>query len=388
LSFFKFSSIIFLVAKALTPKKSIFIMAGSRSHVRKRILAIILGLGVALAALEILLRLFPLPLPDRFFEAHADFGWFHIPGRAGLQAGPEFSVPIQINQNGLRGHEVAYQKPEGSFRILLLGDSFVEGLQVPLEETLAYQLETLLNSAENRFEVINAGVSRYSTANELLYFQHEGKRYDPDLVFLFFFRNDLEEALDQNFFRLENGELIEVNTGVRDIRNSEAVRGWLWDHLQMYRLSVVGGTLIKTLLTGESTFTNPINRVYARKLAPELEASWLLTEQLLLALSAEVENQDAIFILVGISDPASYKERGGSKYDLTQVNRHLGLIAMEAGIEYIDLYPYFLSQPSHPPESFFWPGDGHWNAKGHALTAEILAEAVDEVLSGKPNPVK
>src|SRR5207244_3784662 len=65
----------------------------------------------------------------------------------------------------------------------------VEAMHVPLDVSFARLLEQHLNTggAEQRVEVVSAGVSGYGTASELLYFEREGKRYQPDLVVLAFY---------------------------------------------------------------------------------------------------------------------------------------------------------------------------------------------------------
>ncbi len=96
-----------------------------------------------------------------------------------------------------------HDKPPDTFRILLLGDSYVEGLRVPLERTFGKVLEAELNAgapAGQRYEVVNAGVSGWGTDQQLLWLRNEGVKYQPDLVLLSFFPgNDFQnvsEALE------------------------------------------------------------------------------------------------------------------------------------------------------------------------------------------------
>ena len=46
-----------------------------------------------------------------------------------------------FNAHGFRDYERTYQKPEDTFRILILGDSYTEALQVSLEKTFSAFLE-------------------------------------------------------------------------------------------------------------------------------------------------------------------------------------------------------------------------------------------------------
>jgi len=51
----------------------------------------------------------------------------------------------RYNSHGFRDYERSYEKPQGVYRIVVLGDSYIEGLQVELEKTFTAQLEKMLN---------------------------------------------------------------------------------------------------------------------------------------------------------------------------------------------------------------------------------------------------
>jgi hypothetical protein len=96
-------------------------------------------------------------------------------------------ITVDINSHGLRGPEVDYQKPSGTFRILNLGDSVAMGWGVSEAASYGRQLEVSLNAvagSERRYEVINAGVPGWNPENELAYLQTEGFKYHPDLIVL------------------------------------------------------------------------------------------------------------------------------------------------------------------------------------------------------------
>jgi len=79
------------------------------------------------------------------------------------------SYNLKVNSKGLRDYEYDYHKPDNTYRILILGDSFAFGHGVELDETFPKILEKKLNKRANdiKYRVINAGVPSYATADEL-----------------------------------------------------------------------------------------------------------------------------------------------------------------------------------------------------------------------------
>jgi lysophospholipase L1-like esterase len=101
---------------------------------------------------------------------------------------------IRINSTGFRDKERRCAKDKGLFRILCLGDSSTFGVRVLLSETYHSQLEEALNersgSAGRKFEVMNAGVDGYTSAQGLAFYKYKGTRYHPDMVTFYFGIND------------------------------------------------------------------------------------------------------------------------------------------------------------------------------------------------------
>jgi hypothetical protein len=103
---------------------------------------------------------------------------------------------VQISSQGLRDREFSLDKPPGTYRIMLLGDSTTFGWGVAQDETSAKILERQLNSMHipgyDRFEVMNTGVGNYDTVQEVTYYKTQGRQFHPDLVVLMYFINDPE----------------------------------------------------------------------------------------------------------------------------------------------------------------------------------------------------
>jgi lysophospholipase L1-like esterase len=112
---------------------------------------------------------------------------------------PDWGTTVHTNALGMRGPAVARAKPEGVVRIAAVGDSFTFGLGVADDQTFPSHLQTLLEGAlgSGRCEVLNFGVSGYSSAEEALVVRDKALAFDPDLILLCYVLNDPEVHSDQ-----------------------------------------------------------------------------------------------------------------------------------------------------------------------------------------------
>jgi len=109
------------------------------------------------------------------------------------------------NNRGFRNYvDYEYKKPANTIRILSLGDSNTQGYEVRQEYTFSSIVEKYLLKEDYKVEVLNAGVSGFSTAEELIFLENEGIKYDPDVVLLGFYRNDLEDNIKAGLFKVDN----------------------------------------------------------------------------------------------------------------------------------------------------------------------------------------
>src|SRR5262245_11904308 len=74
-------------------------------------------------------------------------------------------ILVVLDELGNRGSGHPKERREGKYRILVVGDSFTEGVQVSESDVFTAQLE----NADPHLEVINAGVGGYGTVQEYLY---------------------------------------------------------------------------------------------------------------------------------------------------------------------------------------------------------------------------
>ncbi|MEM7200798.1 MAG: SGNH/GDSL hydrolase family protein [Planctomycetota bacterium] len=153
---------------------------------------VLLLLGAATAALgvgELAVRFYATSMQPRLTVHDDRLGWRHRPNVRRPVLHPGTEGEIAFNEFGHRGAAYPHQRTPGKFRILALGDSFTEALQVGEERVFT----RLMERAHPDWEVINAGVGSYGTVQQLLYLRDDGLLFAPDLVLLVWFLNDLAD---------------------------------------------------------------------------------------------------------------------------------------------------------------------------------------------------
>ena len=336
-------------------------------------------------------------------------GWVKPPLAEAWLNRPEYRVHLQINAHGLRGPDRDYRKTPGTRRIVLLGDSFTEGFTVREEATTRAVLESILRrSGCGEWEVINAGTMGYGTDQEYLFYQREGRRYEPDVVVVLFFYNDLNGNLAAEAkpsFTVEGGRLELHGSPVASPREGAWTRR---PEPRQPRTRPWRGSMALRLLTERTEQGNPaLHRFLARTglvepartvdlpadfwpFGPghrqEVAEMWLRTEAILTALRAEVEATPARFAVFYVPDETEIDDRVA---ELTRQRYGMGprwwrsgrvfdrLHGISVAQDFLLLDPRlaFLGAKRRGVQPYF-PLDGHWNEEGHRLAAEVLARSL------------
>jgi hypothetical protein len=365
------------------------------------------GAALGIGALELGVRVLHL-VPSRFWQPHPLLGTWHVAGKTGwwTQEEHEFTVPVTISSAGLRDVEHAAAKPAGVRRVLVLGDSYIEAMQVPVEQMLGRQLEQRLNeTGTGRYEVISAGVSGYGTASQLLYYREMGRQWSADLVILAFYpgndvRNNsptLEPVLTPVYDDAD--QLVRVS-GKRSARERPPGLLGKLQAYEYFRKQVLtrnpavanllaSAGLVKKGAVREVPMTDgvPVDYwIYAETLPAEWERAWSYSEQLVSTLAAEARKDGAGFAvaLVTARDHlypdswrqvlATYPAMSEKRWDLEAPERRVLAFCGREKIPCLQLSAVFAAHMDG--DRLHFVHDGHWTAAGHALAARSLAAFV------------
>lgn len=379
---------------------------------------VVVSLLVGFAVAEIALRTMGTGYP-LFTQADEWTGFTLRPYAAGWQR-DEGETFVQINSQGLRDREHEKTKPDGTFRIAVLGDSYAEARQVDMEKAFWSVMEKELQACktfENRtVEVINFGVSGFGTAQELLTLPRVWD-YAPDVVLLAFttgndVRNNfypLEGNPDKPYFYIENGEMV-PDFSFRDRANYRSQTGlfsrvaqWgvnrsrvlqLVNHVRLSRKAAPPPAPQKKTVTGSGVLATTKgsergldDEVYQPSPTPAWEDAWYITELLLQAMNRDVTSHGAKFIVATLSngiqvhpDPDVRKAFAASLGvpDLLGPDKRVTITGIENSFMVLLLAPVL--QGIAQKDNLFlhgFPntvlGEGHWNESGHREAGKYLS---------------
>ena len=298
-------------------------------------------------------RPFYLQEPDYETTGHqylfdAKLGWRNIPDYSAATHDRE----LNINSKGLRDRDYPYEKPAGTTRILALGDSFTWGYGVADSEIYTEVLERMYArqptsetpaAARESIEILNAGVSGWGNDQQYLFLIDDGLKYDPDIVVVgFFLLNDpIENTLSRVY---------EMNKPV---------------------------FLDEDLTIGNTPVTRP--RYYPME---ETEVEPVpLTLAIFKGMAKQCAEHDAKLVIMKFGRFLNQSEEV-----VDREREFADELATWDDVHYLDLDAAF-DQREHSQEALTEGNhDGHWNAFGHQVTAEILGQFLHEqgLIEGPP----
>jgi lysophospholipase L1-like esterase len=342
------------------------------------VVLLLLGLEVGIRALGFEYGAIARPgLTDRGVWAYDETkGWFHQPHASGQSdlGGPDLGV-IEINSLGLRDREFALEKPDGVKRILVLGDSYVFGVGVDRSHVFSTRLGELLDaSAAQRFEVINMGVSGYSTDQEYLLFRELGKALDPDFIILVVCHNDyFGNSTDFIYFKYykpyfsmdERGHLKLENREVPRLTRWQRVKLWLGQESQLWNSMRNRRSDIPAIQGMLNFFRIAVpNRSTDRGVE--------LTASIIRRFEREARARGVPVLVMTTAGGGGVDEPDGPLRRRDQALREL---LTQEDIKYFDLWPALVrARQEGPEEHWGFPGNTHWNIDAHRVAAEAVYE--------------
>jgi lysophospholipase L1-like esterase len=312
--------------------------------------------------------------------------------RSVLTGGLEWSWTT--NSVGFRGtREYASPKPRDIRRVLVLGDSFTFGFGVNDAQTYSAVLEELLNSACEgyRVQVINAGVSGFSTSQELILLERDGPALQPDAVVVGFFINDPQDNIDKSVHSIDGDSLVRdggaasAYSGVSRVKRVvNAIPGYEW----LARNSMLVNALRRVYFASRAQSPSEHPPRWGMDYASDtpvdssaVKTQWRLTELLYARIRDQADAMRSALVVALLPDDSTALRYAAGRSQAAEsfarmrgVCGRVGLLCVDVGTSIGALGD--VTQIAR----LYLVGEGHFSAEGHRLTALTLAPALANVL--------
>lgn len=393
----------------------------------KTLLLFLVSSSLCLVLVELILRVY-FPVNRVVYALDADCLYKPTPGSSKvfrhLKVNGGESIVVKFNSLGLRGEELV-PRSRGLFRIVVYGDSFIEGEFSKVEDSFVKRLERALNARPGRpVEVANAGVVGYGPDQISVRLEKDLSRLDPDLVAVAVYAgNDFGDLLRDKIYRLgPHGELVRNHPTLHWSLRAHMARvgegrpldeGMLARNLRKLEWEVTrrfvemhdrprqgdGEDLVEWslrscrfdyedyVLRRNDTVVNLFEDWFDAdvSLQPDSESARYkirLMEQVLRRIKATADAHGVPLLLlivpdaIDVSPSHHFRVKAGTfaGHDPARPTRILADIASRNGIDAVDLFPAF--RASKPERLFFRDPETHWNDAGQELATRSVAEAI------------
>ena len=291
---------------------------------------------------------------------------------------------VRWNHGGWNDVDHTVTKPPRTLRVLVLGDSYVEGIQVRQAELYHRRLEDMLRDRAAGFsvETMAMGASGWGQVHELDALRTKGLAYRPDLV--------IAEFLPGNDVRNNEPEL-------ERLANEQAQRSTLARVLFIRALNA--GLLLPSYFFDRLDLgirqwrgqQDPVDcDVYrdAPDAVPELwGAAWTRTGALLSEMKTVASGAGAELVVVFFTSPMEIDAHvpgtppAPNRMDMRLPGRRLAAICAERSLQCLDLAPRFARLPGEERQRIHLAGDGHWSRDGHHQAARETSRYLTEETS-------
>ena len=329
-------------------------------------LTIILILIISLLSGEITLRIYHFFTPLFIFY---DDSYNRFRGKPFA-----YDWDFKLNSKGFKDIEFSPPKDD-VYRIIGIGDSFTFGV-VPYKNNFMTLIESQFQQESLSVEVLNMGIPSTGPKEYLSLLIREGLGLHPDMVLLsFFIGNDFTDSIRQtqkrewysysyvvSFFNYIStirpkyeGQIIHE----REIYCDECPTLNQVTYLKMEQarssIYLTDNTDFIPMLDKAADFLNQIQNICRKKGIKLIVV--IIPDEVQINKSLQMEIRNKLMV----------QEK---TWNITLPNERLTVKLKDMGIDYLDLFPYFVKEAK--TQQLYRLRDTHWNIAGNQLAAKII----------------
>lgn len=309
----------------------------------KKVLSVVLSVIIIIGGTEFVMGFFAAnhPVMNR---THPTLFWEVSPNLMDINMGP---AKVLTNSHGFRSPEISLKKPEGQYRVIVLGDSSAFGHFVGNDQTFGAVLEKMLRIRHPGRDVrfINGAVLGYTSYQAATFMKERGWKFSPDLIIIGF-NNDPQLEWKQDVERVPHPVILPI---FRLLYKSNIY------------LSLKKFMLNQRMKKDHSFALQPGSRQQKNRVSPEQmkdNLTYLLNE-------GKKHNTKIIFISMPLQSVS---------HDIRNYRRIMKELANNGEHPFLDLLDDWKKYPAH--EVFL--DVMHPTVKGHRIIAEDLYKIIED----------
>jgi len=311
-----------------------------------------------------------------------------------------------INEMGYRGSTFDRENENDIRRVLFLGDSYIMGHNVALDETIVAALSRNLGTG---YEVLNMGVMAYGPDQSLLALLEDGLDLNPDMVILgVFAANDFQDLDNNRIFSVdEGGRLAQNHHNVVTERMPRFQTQLMFYRLQAYLQPRIDPQHKFLSRRYEFMMNQIFYDAYDWDLLyfPDSKNSHKkidLMRAVLMRFKEELNSKKIVFSIVNIPsylnivDPSLFEGKGiGSEhreeFEESKENGFFGPedivveLCEKLEIHILNLYPKFIELDGEERSELYDEGDWHLSAFGNRFSGNLVATELVRPLLPPPD---
>lgn len=326
----------------------------------------------SLIAFEVLLRLFHVNITwsEKIGRGYASYynkstdSWFNIykPHADFDMDNGDFKYHYTINSIGLREREDFF-KDSSKQKIIVLGDSYTEGAGTSYDSSYPRFIERALNLQQNKYEILNAGVSGSDPFFEYMLFKEKLLQYHPQYVLINFNSSDISDYIYRGGMERFKAD------------GTSVFKKGPW-YEPLYQYSYVFRFILNNILRYTHTNLFLTRHQYQDVVAPQAlkEITALLDT---MNAMGKKNNFKLLLTLQPVAVELAYK-KGDNAYSKTIFERFKDS-AITHNIAVVNLWPVMETEINKQNMyRYTYKHDGHYNGDGYALVANAIIKLVNE----------
>lgn len=301
----------------------------------------------------------------------------------------EIAAPYKINKQGWNSGlgDYTHDRRAGITRIAVVGDSFVEALQVASTESLAEKLGRDLTGSGQRTEVYRFGISGAPLSQYVHMVERAVVQYRPAWIVVVVVHNDFDESFrfvqgryTSAFmkFRVEDGKVTgEVLPTPWRPRPTEIARRTATARFFLYRWQVRPQVLVDLLLPSQAGAADTPwagNVEIERVLALRSEVAAVADHGT--ARLAELADGIGARLLLVMDGDRQAIYRGDAMSPALRLNQILADAAARYGVGFLNMHHVFADHWAAHHRRFEFGADAHWNESAHSVVASSIAQYI------------